>query len=168
MSAIAATDTTQVVAAITGTVPHIKRGTAYSAKRKGYIMTYTHNEIRAFMVEDANGTIVEQALIACKNLESAVYKRKALTDVERTACLMLIQCANELAQHLDDKPIDNTRSMLPREIREGLKRDIALKVVEKSKHYRYSVDMLGERIDDNNSSKTWRFNTDARVYLWTC
>lgn len=129
---------------------------------------FDHKEIRNFAVEEANGTICEQALLAVKNLESAVYKRKALTSTEWKAVEMLMQCAEELYNHAAEKPIDDTRSMLPREIREGLKREIALKVTEKSKRYTYNIDMLGERIDDSNSSKVWRFNTDARVYLWTC
>lgn len=129
---------------------------------------YEHKEIRDFAANEANGTICEAALLAVKNLESAVYKRKALTSTEWKAVEMLMQCAEELYNHAAEKPIDDTRSMLPREMREGLKREIALEVVSKSSRYTYTIDERGERIDDNRSSKVWRFNTDARVYLWTC
>lgn len=93
---------------------------------------YTHTEIREFAANEANGTICEAALIAAKNLESTIYKRKAITSTERTAIEMLIQCANELAAHIADKPVDDTRSMLPHELRDGLRREVVEAVIAKN------------------------------------
>lgn len=121
---------------------------------------YTHTEIREFAVNEANGTIVEQALLACKNLESAICKRKSITTVEKTACEMLVQCALELAEHLNDKPIDDSRSMLPRELRNGLKREIVLAMVGS----RYSYNHAYDSVYDSKTDTDWWFNAADRLY----
>ena len=122
---------------------------------------YTHNEIRTFMADEANGTIVEQALIACKNLESAVFKRKDINLVEQTALQMLLQCADEIREHLENKPVVDRPTTLPREMREGLKRDIAEAMIAKSPS-RFNIS-AGDTITDS-AGRVWGFNTDNRVY----
>ena len=122
---------------------------------------YAHSEIRAFVANEANGTICEQALLAAKNLESAIYKRKALTEVERTACLMLIQCAEEITAHIAEKPIDNTRSMLPRELRDGLRREIVEAVIEKNPDRFTTTEYNG--IQDAKE-RVWMFDGEDRLY----
>ena len=116
-------------------------------------MNYSHTDIRNFAANEANGTICEQALLAAKNLESAVYKRKSITSVERTAIEMLIQCANELGQHIADKPIDNTRSMLPRELRDGLRREVVEAVIAKN--------------PDRFTTTEYNTIEDAKERVWT-
>lgn len=122
---------------------------------------YTHNEIREFAANEANGTICEQALIAAKNLESAIYKRKAITSTERTAIEMLIQCANELAAHIADKPIDDTRSMLPRELRDGLRREVVEAVIAKNPDRFITTDYSGIR---DVKERVWMFDEKDVLY----
>lgn len=124
-------------------------------------MNYTHNQIREFAANEANGTITEQALLACKNLESAIYKRKSITTTERTAVEMLIQCANELSQHIADKPIDNTRSMLPRELRDGLRREVVEAVIAKNPD-RFTATWYNS-IEDAKG-REWMFDGEDRLY----
>lgn len=124
-------------------------------------MTYTHNDIRAFAAEQANGTICEQALLAAKNLESAIYKRKSITSIERTAIEMLCQCAAELAEHIASKPIDDTRSMLPRELRDGLRREIVEAVIAKNPD-RFTTTEYNS-IEDAKE-RVWMFDGEDRLY----
>ena len=123
--------------------------------------TYTHNEIRAFMADEANGTIVEQALIACKNLESAVFKRKDINLVEQTALQMFLQCADEIREHLENKPVVDRPTTLPRSLREGLKPDIVHAMVSKSP-LRFTVNDYGQITD--TEGRVWAFNLDNRLY----
>ena len=122
---------------------------------------YTHPEIREFAANEANGTICEAALIAAKNLESAIYKRKAITSTERTAIEMLIQCAAELAEHIADKPIDNTRSMLPRELRDGLRREIVEAVIAKNPD-RFTT--IEHNDIQDAQGRVWKFNDKGFLY----
>ena len=122
---------------------------------------YTHTEIRDFMANQANGTITEAALIAAKNLESAVYKRKAITSVERTAIEMLCQCAAELAAHIADKPIDDSRSMLPRELRDGLRREVVEAVIAKNPD-RFTATWYNS-IEDAKG-REWMFDGNGILY----
>lgn len=123
--------------------------------------TYNHSEIRAFMADEANGTIVEQALIACKNLESAVFKRKDINLVEQTALQMLLQCADEIREHLENKPIVDRPTTLPRTLREGLKPDIVNAMVSKSPS-RFTVNDCGQITD--TEGRVWAFNLNNRLY----
>lgn len=123
--------------------------------------TYTHNEIRDFMANEANGTIVEQALIACKNLESAVFKRKDINLVEQTALQMLLQCADEIREHLENKPVVDRPTTLPRSLREGLKPNIVHAMVSKSPS-RFIVNDCGQITDIEG--RVWAFNLDDRLY----
>lgn len=122
---------------------------------------YTHTQIREYASNEANGTICEQALIACKNLESAVYKRKSITSTERTAIEMLVQCANELAEHIANKPIDDTRSMLPRELRDGLRREVVEAVITKNPDRFTTTEYNG--IQDAKE-RVWMFDGEDRLY----
>lgn len=121
---------------------------------------YDHNAIRQFAANEANGTICEQALLATKNLESALYKRKSITSTEWKAVCMLIQCAEELYNHAAEKPIDNTRSMLPRELRDGLRREVVEAVIAKNPDRftttEYSIEDAKERI--------WMFDSNDILY----
>ena len=114
---------------------------------------FTHSEIRAFMANQANGTITEAALIAAKNLESAIYKRKSITTTERTAIEMLCQCAAELAEHIATKPVDDTRSMLPRDLRDGLRREVVEAVIAKN--------------PDRFTTTEYNTIEDAKERVWT-
>lgn len=122
--------------------------------------TYTHEEIRAYMSDEANGTICELPLIAIKNLESAIYKRKSLNEVERKALEMLIQCADEIREHINDKPIDN-KVRLPRDLRDGLKREIvdAMRTRNASRFREYAGASI---IDDKGF--IWSFDENERLY----
>lgn len=125
------------------------------------MFNYTHSEIRAFMADDANGTIVEQALITCKNLESAVFKRKDINLVEQTALQMFLQCADEIREHLENKPVVDRPTTLPRSLREGLKPDIVHAMVSKSPS-RFTVNDCGQITDIEG--RVWAFNLDNRLY----
>lgn len=122
---------------------------------------YNHNEIRLFMAEEANGTIVEQALIAAKNLESAIYKRKDINMVEQTALQMFLQCADEIREHLENKPVVDRPTTLPREMREGLKPDIVNAMVSKSPS-RFTRNDYGQITD--TEGRVWAFNLSNRLY----
>ena len=131
--------------------------------------TYTHNEIRAFMADEANGTITEQALCAVKNLESAIHKRKSINPTECKALHMILQCADEIRAHMEDTPVIDRPAPLPREMREGLKRDIAIAVAEKSKNYVYyddNDDIVMESIVDQRDGTIWCFNDEKRAFLY--
>lgn len=123
--------------------------------------TYNHNEIRTFMAEEANGTIVEQALIACKNLESAIFKRKDINLVEQTALQMFLQCADEIREHLENKPVVDRPTPLPRALREGLKPDIVNAMVNKSPS-RFKTNDCGQIAD--TKGHVWAFNLNNRLY----
>ena len=122
--------------------------------------SYNHNEIRMFMAEEANGTIVEQALIAAKNLESAIYKRKDINLVEQTALQMFLQCADEIREHLENKPVADRPTTLPRTLREGLKPDIVHAMVSKSPS-RFTVNDYGQITD--TEGRVWAFNLNNRL-----
>lgn len=126
---------------------------------------YTHADIREFMTNDANGTICEAALIAVKNLESAIYKRKSVNSVEREAVLMLIQCADELREHITDKPIEE-KVHLPLALREGLKREIVDAMVQRSPSRFTRYEEFGTIAD--NHGIYWGFNPDSDrlVRIW--
>ena len=121
---------------------------------------YNHNEIRLFMTEEANGTIVEQALIAAKNLESAIYKRKDINLVEQTALQMFLQCADEIREHLESKPVADRPTALPRTLREGLKPDIVNAMVSKSPS-RFTKNDYGQITD--TEGRVWAFNLNNRL-----
>ena len=121
---------------------------------------YNHNEIRLFMAEEANGTIVEAALIAAKNLESAIYKRKDINLVEQTALQMFLQCADEIREHLESKPVADRPTALPRTLREGLKPDIVNAMVSKSPS-RFTVNDYGQITD--TEGRVWAFNLNNRL-----
>ena len=121
---------------------------------------YNHNEIRLFMAEEANGTIVEAALIAAKNLESAIYKRKDINLVEQTALQMFLQCADEIREHLESKPVADRPTALPRTLREGLKPDIVNAMVSKSPS-RFTVNDYGQITDTDG--RVWAFNLNNRL-----
>lgn len=123
--------------------------------------TYNHNEIRLYMDNEANGTIVEQALIAAKNLESAIYKRKDINMVEQTALLMFLQCADEIREHLENKPVADRPTALPRTLREGLKPDIVNAMVSKSPS-RFTKNDYGQITD--TEGRVWAFNLNNRLY----
>lgn len=123
--------------------------------------SYNHNEIRLFMENEANGTIVEQALIAAKNLESAIYKRKDVNHIELTALQMFLQCADEIREHLENKPITDRPTTLPRTLREGLKPDIVNAMVSKSPS-RFVVNDCGQITD--TEGRVWAFNLNNRLY----
>ena len=125
------------------------------------MFNYTHNEIRMYMTEEANGTIVEQALIATKNLESAIYKRKDINLVEQTALQMFLQCADEIREHLENKPVVDRPTTLPRSLREGLKPNIVNAMVNKSPS-RFTVNDHGQITD--TEGRVWAFNLDDRLY----
>ena len=122
--------------------------------------SYNHNEIRMFMAEEANGTIVEQALVAAKNLESAIYKRKDINLVEQTALQMFLQCADEIREHLESKPVADRPTALPRTLREGLKPDIVNAMVSKSPS-RFTVNDYGQITD--TEGRVWAFNLNNRL-----
>ena len=122
---------------------------------------YTHEEIRAFMADEANGTITEQTLVNIKNLESAIFKRKSINPIEQKALYMILQCADEIHAHMADTPIINKPSSLPREMREGLKREIAEAMLVKSPS-RFTAS-AGDTITDS-MGRIWGFNADNRVY----
>lgn len=122
---------------------------------------YDHNAIREFASNEANGTIVEQALLATKNLESALYKRKSITSTEWKAVCMLIQCAEELYNHAAEKPIDDTRSMLPRELRDGLRREIVEAVIAKNPDRFTTTEYNG--IEDAKE-RVWMFDGKDVLY----
>lgn len=123
--------------------------------------TYTHEEIRAFMADDANGTITEQTLCAIKNLESAIFKRKSINPIEQKALTMILQCADELRAHMADTPVIDRPTPLPRELREGLKRELAEAMLTKSPS-RF-IASAGDTITDK-AGRVWGFNADNRVY----
>lgn len=122
---------------------------------------YTHEEIRAFMADEANGTIMEAALIAVKNLESAIFKRKSINPIEQKALTMILQCADELRDHMADTPVIDRPTPLPRELREGLKRELAEAILAKSPS-RFTAS-AGDTITDS-AGRVWGFNADNRVY----
>lgn len=122
---------------------------------------YTHNEIRDFMANEANGTITEQTLVAIKNLESAIFKRKSVNLIEQKALIMILQCADEIREHMEDIPVIDKPSTLPREMREGLKREIAEAMLAKSPS-RFTAN-TGDTITDS-VGRIWGFNADNRVY----
>lgn len=123
-------------------------------------MYYQHTEIRNFANDTANGSICEQALIAAKNLESAIRKRKSITSIEREACLMLIQCATEIAQHIESKPIDDTHPMIPRELREGLKREVVANMARKFPS-RISYVPGFNIVTDSKTNYIWSFDAET-------
>ena len=122
---------------------------------------YTHNEIRAFMADEANGTITEQPLVFIKNLESAIFKRKSINPVEQKALYMILQCADEIRAHMADIPVIDKPSALPREVREGLKREIVNAMVAKSPS-RFAISVNGAIMD--SAGRIWGFNEDNRAY----
>ena len=122
--------------------------------------TYNHSEIRAFMADEANGTIMEAALIAAKNLESALYKRKDINQIEQTALMMFLQCADEIREHLESKPVTDRPTTLPRTLREGLKPDIVHAMVSKSPS-RFTVNDYGQITD--TEGRVWSFNLNNRL-----
>ena len=124
-------------------------------------MKFTHEEIRDFAAGAANGTIIEQALLATKNLESAVYRRKSMTETEIIACRMLIQCAEEIAAHIAEKPVDNSRSMLPRELREGLNSAVVCAMVQHNPT-RYALG-AHSTVLDHKTGAIWKFKQDFLV-----
>ena len=121
---------------------------------------YSHNEIRAFMADEANGTIMEAALIAAKNLESALYKRKDINHIEQTALMMFLQCADEIREHMESKPVADRPTTLPRTLREGLKPDIVHAMVSKSPS-RFTVNDYGQITD--TEGRVWSFNLNNRL-----
>lgn len=122
---------------------------------------YDHSAIREFVAHEANGIIVEQALLATKNLESALYKRKSITSTEWKAVCMLIQCTEELYNHAAEKPIDDTRSMLPRELRDGLRREVVEAVIAKNPDRFTSTEYNGIR---DAKERVWMFDGKDVLY----
>lgn len=131
--------------------------------------TYTHEHMRAFAYDEANGTICEASLIAIKNLESAIHKRASISPIELEAINMIIQCADELRQHLDGKRVDTTRKVQPRELRPGLKREHAERISGKQwERYSEREDIESERIisiTDSVKRQEWGFDENDRLEL---
>ena len=115
-------------------------------------------------MDQANGTIVEQALIATKNLESAIYKRASISPVELEAIQMLIQCADELRGHIEGKRVDSTRKTALRELRTGLKREHTERITT-GKSERYAVSREDDTIVDYVKRQMWGYDDNDRLEL---
>lgn len=124
-----------------------------------YNYGYEHTAIRAFMLDGANGTVCENALIAIKNLESAIRHRKTINKTEWEAIKMIAQCAEELFNSAWDKPQDD-KPHLPRDLREGLKREIVDAMLARN-CTRFVV--TDTHITDKDG-KVWGYDENNRLY----